>query len=55
MDINKEIEKILEYQNATLPQSSRKTREALEGIISQVKKDYEQGNYDDPNGEIDDV
>ena len=46
MDINKEIEKIIEYQNSTLPQSGRKTREALEEIINQVKNDYEQGNYD---------
>ena len=41
MDINKEIEKIIEYQNSTLPQSSRKTREALEEIINQVKNDEE--------------
>ena len=41
MDINKEIEKIIKYQNSTLPQSSRKTREALEEIINQVKNDEE--------------
>lgn len=46
MDINKEIEKIIEYQNASLPQSSRKTRDAIEEIINQIRQDYEQGNYD---------
>lgn len=46
MDINKEIEKILEYQNTSQPQSNRKNREELEEIINKVKQDYEQGNYD---------
>lgn len=46
MDINKEIEKIIEYQNSLLLLQDRKNEIALITIIEQVKNDYKNNNFD---------
>lgn len=46
MDINKEIEKIIEYQNSLLLLQDRKNEIALKTIIEQVKNDYKNNNFD---------
>lgn len=46
MEINKEIEKIIEYQNSSLLLQDRKNETALKAIIESVKSDYINGNYD---------
>ena len=46
MEFNKEIEKIIEYQNASLLIQEKKSETALRAIIDGIKNDYENGNYD---------
>ena len=46
MEFNKEIEKIIEYQNASLLIQEKKSETALKAVIDGVKNDYENGNYD---------
>ena len=46
MEVNKEIEKIIEYQNASLRIQTKKSEAALKTIIEVVKKDYESGEFD---------
>ncbi len=46
MDINKEIEKIIEYQNSSLLLQDRKTEAALKAIIEQVTNNFENGDFD---------
>lgn len=45
MEINKEIEKIIEYQNSSLLLQDRKSESALKTIIENVKDNYKSGNY----------
>lgn len=46
MEVNKEIEKIIEYQNTSLRIQTKKSEAALKTIIEVVKKDYETGEFD---------
>ena len=46
MDIYKEIERIIEYQNVSLPQKNRKSKGALQTIIDRVVQDYKDENFD---------
>lgn len=46
MDINKEIERIIEYQNSSLLLQDRKTETALKTIKEQVINDYENKDFD---------
>ncbi len=46
MSIEKEIEKIIEYQNSTLLLQDRQSESAIKATIEQVISDYKAGNYD---------
>lgn len=45
MDLNTEIRKIVEYQNSILPKHERKSKDALEMIIEEIIKAYEEKTY----------
>ena len=40
MNIDKEIEKIIEYQNSLLPLQKRKVSQTFESVIIEIKKSY---------------
>lgn len=46
MDINREIEKIIEFQNSILSLRDQKGEAALRLIVQQIQRDFENGNYD---------
>lgn len=46
MDVNKEIERIIEYQNSSLLHQDRKNGPAIKAIIEQVCDDYQNNNFD---------
>lgn len=46
MNLDKEIRRIVEYQNAMIPKQSRKSKEAVETLIEKTQKAYADRSYD---------
>lgn len=46
MEINKEIRKIVEYQNSVLPTHERRSKENIDETIEKICKEYKEKTYD---------